>query len=275
MPIEIAIDLLKMWEQSALSLNSENGYWLAYSGGKDSDCILELAKMAGVKYHPAYSVTTIDPPELVRYIRREHPEVDFKMPKENFFTRLATSSRGPPTRLKRWCCYEYKEQSGAGHAKIIGVRIEESARRAKLWRQIVPDRKLTNGIFICPICYWTEEDVWEFHSMRNLAYCELYDEGFKRLGCIGCPMSGCKGKRRDFNRWPRYEMLWKRAVKRYWDNYHGTLTSRGKTRVFDRFNGWEQLWDWWVQCNGMEEFLECQGSFLNFSGIDDIDDTDE
>lgn len=72
--IEQAIGTLQLYEPSALRL-SDRGYWLAYSGGKDSGVILELAKMAGVVFHPEYSVTGIDPPELVRFIKREHPEV--------------------------------------------------------------------------------------------------------------------------------------------------------------------------------------------------------
>lgn len=44
----------------------EDGYWLAYSGGKDSTVILALAKMAGVKFEAHYSCTSVDPPELVR-----------------------------------------------------------------------------------------------------------------------------------------------------------------------------------------------------------------
>ena len=40
------------------------GYFLAFSGGKDSQAVYHLAKMAGVKFDAHYSLTTVDPPRL-------------------------------------------------------------------------------------------------------------------------------------------------------------------------------------------------------------------
>lgn len=241
--IETAIATLRLWEEAALA-RDERGYWLAYSGGKDSDAILELARMAGVAYSPAYSVTTIDPPELVRYIRREHALVEFVRPRKALLVRLAEDGRGPPTRLQRWCCDEYKEHGGAGMVKLVGVRAAESARRAKTWKTVVPNRR--SGAIVCPILYWTDADVWAFHALRGIPHCELYDEGFRRIGCIGCPLAGPAMQRREFDRWPRYEQAWRRAFERYWARWHGVPTIKGKQRWFEEFGSWEALWDWWV-----------------------------
>ena len=57
--VKRAIDLLKYFEPMALELNPK-GYYLCYSGGKDSDVILRLAMMAGVKFEANYNVTGID-----------------------------------------------------------------------------------------------------------------------------------------------------------------------------------------------------------------------
>lgn len=258
--VTAAIGLLQLWEPMALQL-SDRGYWLAYSGGKDSDVILELAKMAGVRYRPVYNVTTIDPPELVRYIRREHHEVEFCRPKKSLLSMLAEDkSCGPPTRLARWCCQKYKEQGGNGTAKVIGVRCAESARRAKLWKSVMPNHN--GGIIVCPIAYWSERDVWAFHRLRNLTHCELYDEGFKRLGCIGCPLAGPKNQARDFARWPLFERNWKRAVFAFWEKWHGVPTEKGKRRWFEDLGGPEQLWQWWLSGRGQGKRTECQGEFL-------------
>jgi len=249
--IQQAVKLLQFHEPP-------EGYYLAYSGGKDSGAILELATMAGVKFEAHYNVTTIDPPELVRFIKREHPEVVFNRPKKALFTRLAERTNGPPTRLARWCCEEYKEQGGNGRFKIIGVRTEESARRKATWKQVIANKN--RGHILCPVLYWTDADIWEFHRLCNLPYCELYDQGFTRLGCIGCPLAGPKNQRKEFDRWPKYEEAWKRAFRRFWDRWHGVPTNKGGRRYFEDFGSWEGLWDWWISGNGKgSESDDCQG----------------
>jgi len=264
MPLEVkikkAILLLKEYDKLASEM-SDDGYWLAYSGGKDSGVILELANMAGIKYEAVYSVTTIDPPELIWFIKREHPEVRFLHPEIPLLSRLVERTSGPPTRIARWCCEEYKEGAGDDACRIIGVRAAESPRRKATWKQITRNNK-NDGIFICPIIYWTDDDVWEFHRIRNIPYCKLYDEGFKRLGCIGCPLAGPKQQRHEFDRWPRYEAMWKRAFKRFWDKWHGVPTRTGGRRYFEDFGSWEGLWDWWIKGVNKDNDNGCQMEFM-------------
>ena len=259
--IHKAVELLRLWEPMALKM-SPDGYWLAYSGGKDSDCILELAKMAGVKYRPVYNVTTIDPPELVRYIKREHPEVEFSRQEKTLLTEMVEnkSCLAPPTRLARWCCERYKEVGGNGMAKVLGVRVAESPRRKTLWKTVINNRK--SGKIICPIVYWTDDDVWEFHKQRDLKYCHLYEEGFNRLGCVGCPMAGTEGQLKAFARWPKYELLWKRAFKRFWEKWHGVPKRDGSPRYFEDFGDWETFWEWWISGTSKTEDEQCQGMSL-------------
>src|SRR3990167_1814143 len=151
--IRQAIGLLQMYEPTALRLNPA-GYWLAYSGGKDREGILSLVRAAGVTHTAEYNVTTIDPPELVRFIRREHPDVHWNRQKKSMMATIADTPDGPPTRLARWCCKKYKSHGGDGYAKILGVRAAESARRARIWQQVVPHRNHTaDSVIICPIVY--------------------------------------------------------------------------------------------------------------------------
>jgi len=261
--IDKAVKLLRGMEQMALAV-SPDGYWLAYSGGKDSDVILELAKMAGVKYRAVYNVTTIDPPELVRYIKREHSDVEFNHPEKCLFTVMVEhpACHGPPTRLARWCCKYYKEHGGSGMVKIIGVRAPESPRRKALWRTVMPNRN--GGHILCPIVYWTDDDVWAFHRLRGLPYCELYDEGFKRLGCVGCPLAGANLQRKTLERWPKYQGAWKRATKRFWDKWHGVPKANGEPRWFEDFGSWEGLWEWWISGGPKQDSEDdgCQMEFL-------------
>ena len=221
--IRRAIETLQYYEAGALRF-SPTGHYLAFSGGKDSCVIKQLAIEADVKFQASYNNTTIDPPELIRYIRQYHAEVSWNNPKVPMLRRLVEKSNGPPTRLARWCCEEYKEQGGAGSLKVIGVRIAESERRAGLWKEFQPHR--TDGGTLAPIVYWTDEDVWEFIRSRNLPYCELYDQGFKRLGCIGCPMAGQAGQRKEFARWPGYERAWKKAIFLFFTTWKGVSLER-------------------------------------------------
>lgn len=63
--MEFSEGLKKKVEQSIKllqSIKTDEPIEVAYSGGKDSDVILELAKMAGINYRAIYKNTTIDPP---------------------------------------------------------------------------------------------------------------------------------------------------------------------------------------------------------------------
>jgi len=264
--ITAAIELLRMYEPTALRMH-DDGYYLAYSGGKDSGVILKLAELAGVKFTPHYNVTTLDPPELVRFIKRVHPEVIFNRPKMHMLNYMVNHCNGLPTRLGRWCCEVYKEQGGKGMAKIIGVRAAESARRKGLWKPVLAQRG--GGRMFCPIIYWTDADVWEFHRLYDLPYCSLYDEGFKRLGCIGCPMAGSKQIRADFARWPGYERLFKRKTKEFFEKWRDVPTRAGKPRYFAYHKNWEGYWEWWLSGVRHEpEQYECQGLALGWGGDD-------
>jgi phosphoadenosine phosphosulfate reductase len=262
--IDRAIALLQEYERAALKL-SPDGYYLAFSGGKDSMVIHQLAIEAGVKFKAWYNLTTVDPPELVQFIKRHYPDVKWNRPKASMMTKLVDKSNGPPTRLARWCCEEYKEQGGKGKMKVIGVRIAESARRAKLWREFRPCKNGTETGYLAPIAYWTDDDVWRFIRERNMPYCELYDQGFKRLGCVGCPMAGPNMQAIEFARWPKIEARWKRAVFKFWDKWHGVPSIRGKRRWFEDKGSAQGLWDWWISGKASEGAAECHQQEMNLN----------
>lgn len=188
--ISQSLQWIRDYEKTALEI-SPNGFYVAFSGGKDSIVMERLFKMAGVKYKAWYNNVTIDPPELVQFIRKYYPEVGWNNPGRNLPAMMADKAAGPPTRLIRWCCEIYKEQGGNGKFKAIGVRGEESPRRKATWSFLTSHRK-TNDPILCPIIYWSDRDIWEFIRSNKMDYCCLYDEGFKRLGCVGCPMGGTK-----------------------------------------------------------------------------------
>lgn len=260
-----AIALLQHWELEALKLDPR-GYWVADSFGKDSDCIVELAKMAGITHHCEHNLTTLDPPELIYFGRDTRPQTHINKPKQPLLKRMLSVTSGPPTRKIRWCCYQYKECGGGENvAKIIGIRIEESKSRAKLWSEFVRDTRNkvgSTGFILCPIAYWTTEDVWEFHRIRNIPHCSLYDEGFTRLGCVGCPLAGPEGQRKHFARWPKYEKMWRTAFDKFWAVNEGRKRRDGKDYAWRWYKNAETHYNLWRTGEGQGDGPECQGAEL-------------
>lgn len=239
--VETSIERFKLFEPP-------EGYYLAFSGGKDSVVIKALADMSGVKYDAHYNLTSVDPPELVQFIKEHHPDViierpkykdDYKNPKlagkQITMWNLIPEKKMPPTRVVRYCCSELKEHGGEGRFTVTGVRWEESAKRklrggieidtGEKRREILdpdnPDNEQmarycpTKGKHILnPIIDWTTEEVWEFIHEFDIPYCKLYDEGFKRLGCIGCPMGTIKNREAEFERYPKIKQAYIRAFDR-------------------------------------------------------------
>lgn len=125
--VEVAIERLKLFEP-------EEGYYLCFSGGKDSVVVKALADMAGVKYDAHYNHTSVDPPELIRFIKDIHPDVKIEYPRYKDGERitmwnLIPKKKMPPTRIVRYCCQYLKESGGEGRFCITGVRNAESAKR--------------------------------------------------------------------------------------------------------------------------------------------------
>ena len=120
--VDLAIRRIKLHESS-------EGYYVAFSGGKDSCVILDLIKRAGVKFDAHLNITTVDPPEVIRFVRQQYPEVAMEKP-EMSMKKLIEQKGILPTRLARYCCAEYKERGGIGRYVVTGVRRAESARRA-------------------------------------------------------------------------------------------------------------------------------------------------
>ena len=276
--VDLAIETLRFFEPK-----DGRGYYLAFSGGKDSVCLKALADMAGVKYDAHYSVSSVDPPELVRFIKQYHPDVAFehsfdKDGKPYSMWNLIPQKGMPPTRLARYCCQYLKESQGDGRITLTGVRWAESTnRQANQGRVTIADKKVgaygenftktpKGGVVLkedrarvflnndnaesrevvdfCtkqrktvvnPIIDWTDNDVWEVIEEQKIPYCQLYDEGYKRLGCIGCPMGGGQKMREEFERFPKYKKLYLIAFDKML-----------KKKPSQNWKTAEDVFNWWV-----------------------------
>lgn len=261
--VEVAIKRLQTFEP-------EEGYFLAFSGGKDSVVVKALADMAKVKYDAHYAITSVDPPELVQFVKtfpdvireRQYWKKDGLYHKKGdpiTMWNLIPEKKMPPTRIARYCCAYLKESQGEGRFVVTGVRKAESARRAKnrggletaekksQRRDIYdPDNPTPEMFYHCkvhsrrvlnPIYDWTTEEVWEFIKEYNVPYCELYDKGYTRLGCIGCPMATHNAE--ELEKYPKFKQAYIRAFQRIVDNMDGI---RNET-----WTDGEAVYKWWLQ----------------------------
>lgn len=207
---------------------------VSYSGGKDSDVILQLAKMAGIQYEAIYKNTTIDPPGTIQHCREMG--VTILQPKMNFHELVAKA--GWPSRFSRSCCSELKEYKVRDRA-IQGIRREESTKRAARYKE--PEYCRTYSAkekvrVYLPILEWTLEDVTRFIGEQGIKCApHYYDEqgNFhpeRRLGCIGCPLQADCGKA-ELKKYPSLLKARIRAAQKYCD----THPNRGNAYLRDGY----------------------------------------
>lgn len=243
---------------------------VAYSGGKDSDVILELTRMSGVPYKAIYKNTTIDPPGTIAHARRAGAEI--LRPRRTFFRLI--EEKGCPDRHVRFCCRELKEYPVLRNV-VIGVRREESRARASRYKEPVVCRVFSKGKDIrqqqvLPILDWTLEDEREFIQERGITLHPHYyrEDGTldltRRLGCMCCPLQSQKRWAESFRERPGILRLYIKAMQRHLD----THPDRKNTRHF-RGSAWQWMWYKLHSCDmRLEDFKAARDGIVRLTEED-------
>lgn len=238
---ESAIKLLQEFEPVALARCPEHGYIVGYSGGKDSDCLVDLFIKSGVKFKLIHNHTTLDIPETVYYIRRKFKEwtaqgieCEIFMPEKSFW-QICEEKAMLPSRKVRFCCEEFKEiQPYPGAVYSFGVRKAESEKRKKYRDNIeIRNRKdykdiqlfhfdksedvrqmgtcYTNKyVFINPMAQWSEAVRDKYIFKNRVEVNPSYEKyGLKRCGCVMCPLASNKEKQKEAELFPKYALNFK------------------------------------------------------------------
>lgn len=235
--VDRSIHIIKRMETIALKYRPD-GFIVAFSGGKDSQVVRALSNMAEVKHIVKYQWTTIDPPEVYHFIRREYPDVIIERPQETFW-QLCYRNGMLPTPYKRFCCREFKESRGALSVTLTGVRAAESYRRKMRQEVEILTRRRhpeyirgtldqfnmyreshvdciagKDKLIVNPIIDWSESDVWDFLHYLDIPTCELYDRGYNRVGCLFCPMASRRTLHMMEHDYPKYKAAFIRLIHR-------------------------------------------------------------
>ena len=287
------IEIIRYFEQVALQ-NDPRGYCVHSSWGKDSMASIKLFERAGVKFFVQWNITGIDPPELTYFGREQAQTLEDKgitvypVYPEKSMCQMIVDHCTPPSALMRYCCEELKERRIEENNNCLhsfGVRWEESPGRAagRQTMEVVSKQKQNIMLFsdnhenrkqfeICipkgiktlnPIISWSESLIWEYHHEEKIPHCYLYECGFDRLGCVGCPLATTKKRKFEFEAYPKFKAYYIRAFER--------MVIERKRRGVDEkriakglnpmpFDTAENTFEWWInrEASDKETQLEDQ-----------------
>ena len=273
--VDKAIERLKFGSDMSLKYYGKP-LMITYSGGKDSEVLVDLAIKSKIPLEIVNSHTTADAPPTVYHIRNQFKKWEaqgfnceivypqYKGGRVSMWT-LIPLKKTPPTRLARYCCSVLKETTGTNRMIATGVRWAESNARkngrgvfeklgsSKAKNMLLDDNDVTRRLFenctlkskrvVNPIIDWSDAEVWDYADSEKLCMNSLYECGFNRVGCIGCPMAGSKERHTEFQLFPKYRDLYIAAF----DRMLKVRKSEGKDNSKGGWYDARAVFHWWMQ----------------------------
>ena len=251
---------------------------------------LPFVEMSGVKHHAEMQVTTVDSPNLMKFVRTNYPQSPFELAQTEYAPTNFEEENVADTTSKVLLCVPKKNKRG-GTCTCLGIRKAESSRRAKRHNVEVFGQRIgyeihdgqlhtikggeqlfetdtktkiycVNGkdkVVISPIFEWSDKDVWDFIKGNNMPYCDLYDMGFHRIGCMFCPMASVKEKRKGLELFPRFaEKVYIRAIREL----------MAQTGNYSNFDSPEQVFEWWISNENAADWLSNKRNQQNLFNYD-------
>lgn len=287
---QTAIERLKAASDMSLRL-FEKPLVITYSGGKDSDVLLHLARASGIPFEVLHSLTTADAPETVRHVYDTFYRLECKgikcdvdkhvQPDGSRMTmwKLIQKKLMPPTRLMRYCCAVLKEGGGKDRFIATGVRWAESTARKRRGglevltpkpqnklilsndndedRRLFETCQLKGKRVVNPIVDWQTADIWDYVGAEKIPMNPLYCEGFHRVGCVGCPLANVKMRMMEFSRYPKIKAAYIRAFDRMLEERRRRGRMNGTFRMGDTG---VDVFHWWME-DGVLPGQEVLGGF--------------
>ena len=241
-----------------------------YSGGKDSDVLLELFRMSGIPFEVHNSHTTVDAPQTVRHIKNTFSEltdkgikceIDYHVQENgNRLTmwNLIPRKLMPPTRIVRYCCSESSKRSNRSPFEVLGQTASKSIGVSDE-KMLITDNDCTRRLFencqmkaktvVNPIIDWTDQNIWQFIGEKDIQVCELYQCGYNRLGFLGCPLASKKQREKEMYDFPKYKQAYIRAFDRM-------IEERRRRGKDTKWSCGEEVYLWWMQDNNVVGQME-------------------
>lgn len=279
--VDVAIQRLQTASEMSLAVY-EQPLIITDSGGKDSSVLVDLAIKAKIPIEIQHSHTTADAPETVYFVREKFKrlkadgyKVQINKPRykgePTSMWKLIPIKQMPPTRLARYCCDVLKEQGGKNRMIATGVRWAESKNRKDNRgiyetlgtkrgdyiilandnddrRQLFENCQLKTSRVVNPIIDWTDREIWDYIGAEKIVTNPLYGCGWKRVGCIGCPMAGRKGMEWEFSQYPAYKKLYLNAF----DRMLQVRKSKGKDDSNSNWSTANGVFLWWIEDKNLD-----------------------
>ncbi len=195
-------------------------FHVAFSGGKDSEVLLDLVRKALPKksFVVVFGDTGMEFPDtysLINEIKEScvNDEIPFYTSKSHFKPCESWHLFGPPARVLRWCCSVHKstpqtlklrELTGKNDyvgLDFVGVRKHESVARSEYEYENF-GKKQKGQFSFNAILDWTSAEIWLYLFLYSLPINEAYKKGNSRAGCLFCPMGGNKGDYIQYKSYP-------------------------------------------------------------------------